>query len=469
MSNQRPKIIVLDDDPTGSQTVHSCLLLMQWDVDTLCMGLRDPSPIVFILTNTRSLSPAQAEQVTRDVCRNLKDAIAHECLDKCLIVSRSDSTLRGHYPLETDTIADELGPFDAHFLVPAFFEGGRFTRNSIHYVKSEDDQGNVIDMPVHKTEFAQDAIFPFSHSFLPDYVEEKTGGAIAASSVYRMLSADLQKGCVDQLLTFEQNQCVVVDAEAQTDLDNFATDCLTAADQGKRFLFRSAASLLTSLAQLPPQPILSELFGQDMRNSRPGVVLVGSYVSKTTKQLQVLLQEPRVCGIEVNIWAFVMPQASPHPQTLQQVNANVTSPNSILADVQPIYQQLLNDTLAKIHTAHRLGQSVVVYTSRDEITFEKSEQRLQFSQTVADLLIDIVKDLPSTISFLISKGGITSNNTLSHGLGLQSVQLLGQILPGCCLVCTDTSHSKFPRLPVLLFPGNVGDANSLAIAHQRLN
>ncbi|MGB3206137.1 MAG: four-carbon acid sugar kinase family protein [Crinalium sp.] len=111
-----PKIIVLDDDPTGSQTVHSCLLLTRWDVDTLSLGLNDDSPIFFVLTNTRALTPEKAAEVTREVCRNLKSAIASTNTQDFLIVSRSDSTLRGHYPVETDVIAQELGGFDAHFL-----------------------------------------------------------------------------------------------------------------------------------------------------------------------------------------------------------------------------------------------------------------------------------------------------------------------------------------------------------------
>lgn len=119
--NNKPKIIVLDDDPTGSQTVHSCLLLMRWDVETLRLGLKDDAPILFILTNTRSLTPDAAASVTREVCHHLKLALASEKITDFLIVSRSDSTLRGHYPIETDVIAEELGPFDAHFLVPAFF------------------------------------------------------------------------------------------------------------------------------------------------------------------------------------------------------------------------------------------------------------------------------------------------------------------------------------------------------------
>ena len=99
-----------------------------------------------------------------------------------ILVSRSDSTLRGHYPVETDVIAEELGPFDAHFLVPAFFEGGRITRESVHYLLV-----NGIETPVHETEFARDSVFGYRHSYLPDYVEEKTTGSIKAEKVERFL------------------------------------------------------------------------------------------------------------------------------------------------------------------------------------------------------------------------------------------------------------------------------------------
>lgn len=175
------KIIVIDDDPTGSQTVHSCLLLMQWDVETLRQGLRDESPIFFILSNTRALPPTQAEQVVMEICQNLKLALATEAVDHYLVVSRSDSTLRGHYPLETDVINRELGPFDAHFLVPAFFEGGRVTKDSVHYLIVD---GELV--PVAATEFAQDSVFGYHHSYLPDYVAEKTQGKIGAAQVERI-------------------------------------------------------------------------------------------------------------------------------------------------------------------------------------------------------------------------------------------------------------------------------------------
>ncbi|MFS8900934.1 four-carbon acid sugar kinase family protein, partial [Synechococcus sp. H60.2] len=260
----RPPIVVLDDDPTGSQTVHSCLLLTRWDVETVKLGLQDGSPIRFILTNTRSLPPAKAAEVTRSVCRALKQDMGELGWERALFVSRSDSTLRGHYPLETDVMAAELGPFDAHFLVPAFFEGGRITRDSVHYLRVE---GRWV--PVHETEFARDAVFGYHHSYLPDYVQEKTQGRIRAEQVVRLTLEQIRAGCLEQLLGLEGNVCCVVDGETQADLNRFAQDVWAALEQGKRFLFRSAASRLTALAQLPPQPVPPEQMAQFVRSDRP--------------------------------------------------------------------------------------------------------------------------------------------------------------------------------------------------------
>lgn len=434
----QPKIIVLDDDPTGSQTVHSCLLLMQWDVDTLRQGLHDASPIFFVLTNTRALTAAVAEQVTREVCQNLKQAIALEGIQDFLVVSRSDSTLRGHYPVETDAIAQELGPFDAHFLVPAFFEGGRITRNSVHYLMVDG-----VPTPVHETEFAQDSVFGYSTSYLPDYVAEKTSGRIPAASVERFTLEDIRTGSLERLIGLEHNVCCAVDGETQADLDQFAQDVLAAAAQSKKFLFRSAASILTALAALPPQPIDASHMRTYVRGGRPGAIIVGSHVQKTTQQLEQLLQEPGVTGIEVDV--------------------------AQLRDGKPDHHKtVLADILDQVNQSHDGGQVPVVYTSRQELTFDTVQARLDFGVEVSSLLMDVVKGLPNEIGFLISKGGITSNDTLSTGLALRTARLLGQILPGVSAVRTPADHPQFADLPVVLFPGNVGDEGALALAYRRL-
>ncbi len=436
--SQLTKIIVLDDDPTGSQTVHGCLLLTRWDVATLVAALADSSPLFFVLTNTRGMSAARADAVTREVCINLQVALAQSAaagqVINPILVSRSDSTLRGHYPVETDVIAELLGPFDAHFLTPAFFEGGRITRDSIHYLIVDS-----VPIPVHETEFARDSVFGYQHSYLPDYVREKTQGRILANQVERFTLADVRSDIMPRLMALHDNVCCVVDAEKQSDLDQFAAQIQTAAAAGKRFLFRSAASLLTSLAKLDKQPVAPEQMAHYVRGGRAGAVIVGSHVKKTTAQLQVLLQQPGVAGIEIDV-----------------------------ARIAQERDALLQEVIKLAQAAHEQNLTSVVYTSRVELTFADQATRLAFGEQVSAFLMDVVRNLPTTIGFLISKGGITSNDVLSDGLALRTSRVLGQILPGCSIVRCPPDHPRYPDLPVVIFPGNVGDENALAIAYQRL-
>lgn len=432
------KIIVLDDDPTGSQTVHGCLLLTRWDRDTLREALLDESPLFFVLTNTRGMAAGPAADITREVCNNLKLALAD--LRKAgrdinpVLVSRSDSTLRGHYPVETDVIAEELGPFDAHFLVPAFFEGGRITRDSIHYLVV-----NGKETPVHETEFARDSVFGYRHGYLPDYVEEKTAGKIRATRVERFLLGDVRGDCLPRLLRLHGNACAVVDAEKQDDLDRFAGQLLEAARQGKRFLFRSAASLLTALARLPTQPVVAQNMAEYVRGGRPGAVIVGSHVRKTTLQLEHLLKMPGIAPLEVNV---------------EQLREHRGA--------------LLAGIIRQCEQIHAAGNTPAVFTSRLEKAFPDQASRLAFGDMVSAFLVDVVRNLPKTLGFLISKGGITSNDVLSSGLALRTSRVVGQILPGCSVVCCPGDHPRYPGLPVVIFPGNVGDDRALATAYARL-
>jgi len=418
--------------------VHSCLLLTRWDVATLREAMEDASPLFFVLTNTRGMAAQPAADITREVCVNLKVVMA-ELKQRGrdinpIMVSRSDSTLRGHYPVETNVIAEELGPFDAHFLIPAFFEGGRITRDSVHYLKV-----NGQDTPVHETEFARDSVFGYRHSYLPDYVEEKTAGSIKAAQVERFLLSDVRGDCLPRLMNLHDNACCVVDAETQNDLDHFAGQLRVAAGRGKRFLFRSAASLLTALARLPTQPVAAQDMAKYVRGGRPGAVIVGSHVRKTTQQLEQLLKMPGVEAIEVNV---------------EHLSNNRAA--------------LLADVIQKCEQGLATGKTTVVFTSRMEKAFSDQAARLVFGGSVSQFLMDVVKNLPKTLGFLISKGGITSNDVLSSGLGLRTSRVVGQILPGCSVVCCPPDHPRYPNLPVVIFPGNVGDDQALAVAYGRL-
>ena len=271
-------------------------------------------------------------------------------------------------------------------------------------------------------------------------LKKKPGGRIRATAVERFSLSDIRAGSLERLMNLSGNQCAVVDAETQADLDRFATDVLAAARSGKRFLFRSAASLLTSLARLGEQPVAPEAMAQCKPTPNPGVVLVGSHVKKTTEQLQLLLEEPQIAPIEVNVEQL---RDEPDRDAMLQ---------DILKQVQQVYP----------------AKTPVIYTSRQELSFESVQQRLAFGETVSSLLMAVVQGLPPEIGFLISKGGITSNDVLSIGLDLRTARLLGQILPGCSMVRTPASH-VYPHLPVVLFPGNVGDVQGLVTVYRRLN
>jgi uncharacterized protein YgbK (DUF1537 family) len=270
-------------------------------------------------------------------------------------------------------------------------------------------------------------------------VAEKTGGRVAADSVQRLTLADLRAGKTDAwLASLENNATGVVDGESPDDYRVFAEAVLKAAANGKRLLFRSAASLLTALARLPPQPVAAESFATLVRDGRPGAVVVGSHVAKTTAQLTALLKERGVVGLPLDVARLPDERAA-----------------------------LVDELTASIAHAHAQGLTPVVFTSRAERAFASVAERLAFGEAVSGTLMDVVQRLPDTLGFLVSKGGITSNDVLSTGLALTASRVLGQILPGVTVVQTPPWH-RLPQLPVVIFPGNVGGDGALAEAYRRL-
>ncbi len=445
------KIVVLDDDPTGSQTVHSCPLLLRWDAASLAAGLAHPSPLLFVLANTRALAPAAAAARTREICRALKplleQAVAAGTLDQWLIVSRGDSTLRGHFPLEPEVIAAELGPFDAAFLAPAFLPGGRTTAAGVHYLHGQ---------PVHTTPFAADRLFGYNTSSLPAWVAEKSGGRIPAASVQQITLAELEgahEGLCQRLAGLRGQPWVVVDAERPQHLAVLGASVReltapTAAERWgrpRRFLFQSAASLLNGLVEIGEQPLdVRGLAGLRRRapagEPLPGLVLVGSHVPLADAQLAELLREPGCALVELDVAKVWRVLEGPAPAEL-------------LVSLEQNWRAQLAALLAS-------GQTPVLATSRGELQCASPAERRRLGAALAALMARLAAVLAPGLGYVISKGGITSHTLLADGLSLAAVELQGQLLPGLSLVLTPPD-AAVPQLPVLTFPGNLGDAGTL--------
>jgi uncharacterized protein YgbK (DUF1537 family) len=444
------KVVVIDDDPTGSQTVHSCPLLLEWDKETLRRGLRHPSPLLFLLADTRALTPEAAAARNREIVRHLDEALAAEGLGRgdVLLVSRGDSTLRGHGVLEPATLQEAFGPFDATFHIPAFLEGGRITRNGVHLLNGE---------PVHTTAFARDRIFGYSTSDLATWLEDKSGGLIRPAEVQRIHGRELDAAggaglpvLIDRLRSLQGNVPVVVDAERQGQLDALAA-AVRALRCEKRFLFRSAASLVKALADPGPPPLDGAgLAALRCRNGDgallPGLVVVGSYVPLADQQLERLLQDSCCNGLELPV------------RRIARVLESGT-PDLLLADLEREWLQQLREMLAGDTTP-------VLYSSRGEIGFASLPQRRHCSLQLAQVMARLAAALAPDLGYLISKGGATTQTLLSKGLGLTAVQLEGQLLPGLSLV--RPSEGRNAGLPILTFPGNLGSADTLRDAWQRM-
>lgn len=420
------KIVVIDDDPTGIQTVHGCYLVTQWDQEKLETALNDNINFFYILANSRGKNRAETQQDITEIVTRLLE-INNRYGYKLVFICRSDSTLRGHFPLELDCVATlikDKQKVDGFFLIPAFFEAGRVTKNDTHYLKQGDQY-----IPVDETEFARDSVFPFSTAYLPGYIHEKSKGKISAESVATIdfnKKGKSENNCI--ISNLADGRWAVVNAERYDDLDAFTTAVYKNLNEGKSYVFQSSASFVKAFTRNPDKALIRNF---NSKSFHDGLMIVGSHVRKTTEQLSRVLDSDVARGYELDI-------------------------DKIMEDPETYLEQVFKDLLA----VRAKGCVPIVYTPRKERKLMPCNERIELGKQISSFLVGIVKYIPYKLSWLISKGGITSHDLLTRGLGVSLCRVHGQILPGVPVVRIESK--KYPEpLPFVIFPGNVGSENSL--------
>ena len=436
------KIVVIDDDPTGSQTVNNCLLLLKWDFSSLVKAFKSEANLFFILSNTRALSEKDAKLTIKEICYNLKKVIASEVYkeEEIIFISRGDSTLRGHNFLEPSVINSCLGPFDATFHIPAFIEGKRLTINGSHFVDK---------MPINQTIFARDRIFGFDTSNIKNLLFQKSKSKINLDDIQNLFLSDLEllndeenNIVLKKLKNLKNNKHVIVDIENYSQLKNFSTSIKKLTKQ-KKFLFRTAASFISSISDKKSNPKDEICFSNFRKKNKEkrflsGLVIIGSYVELSTLQLKTLLNISTCLPIELDVFEFF----------------KITS----LENNQKQRNLFKNKFLREIRFCFEEGKTPVLFTSRKFLSLDYSEQ-FNFYTSLALFIAELVADLKYEIGYLISKGGITTNVILSNGLNAKYVHLEGQIMTGISLVTYNLKNNE--RLPIVTFPGNIGTKDSL--------
>jgi uncharacterized protein YgbK (DUF1537 family) len=436
ISESGRRLAVLDDDPTGTQTVHGVPVLTTWSVEDLRWALAQPSSTFYILTNSRSFPEEEAAGMNREISANLASA-AERTGEDFAIVSRSDSTLRGYYEAETEALRRDLGlDFDGIVLCPCYIEAGRLTVDDIHWVRQAERL-----VPAGETEFAGDASFGYSSSNLAAWVEEKTAGRTKASEVASVGLADIREGgpgrVAEVLLGVRSGRPVVVNAASYADLEVFVLGLLDAEKRGRCFLYRTGPSFVRVRGGISEKGPLSaeELYSHRPRRGH-GLVLVGSHVEMTTRQLEYALALSGVRAVELSVPRLLNTGA--RDGELDRVASEV---NLGLAEAE-----------------------VVVYTSREVVHGGAGRTGLDVGVSVSDALVEVVRRVDRKLppAFVVAKGGITSSDVGTRGLGVRRAEVAGQVLPGIISVWILPEDSAFPGLPYVIFAGNVGEEDSLA-------
>ena len=432
------KIVVLDDDPTGVQTVHDVSVYTDWSPESIRTGFTEEGKLFYILTNSRGMTRDETTAAHRKIGARIA-SVAREAATPYVIMSRSDSTLRGHYPLETELLREAMEAdgltVDGEVMCPFFKEGGRFTIGDVHYVQQGDEL-----VPAAKTEFARDKSFGYTHSSIPEYIEEKTDGHFRAEDVVCVSLDDLRSCNYDhiehQLLNVTDFNKICVNAIDYCDIKVFAVALYRAMAQGKTFLFRTAAGLVKVLGGVSDIPLLGREDMVTTETQSGGVVVVGSHTQKTTAQLEKLLQLD--CTVPV---AF---------------NSDL-----VLQGDDALYAEV-DRCVALEEDIIRAGKVAVCFTCRDllEVPNDTKESALLRSVKISDGVQRLVGQLGIAPAFVVPKGGITSSDVGTKALGVKRANVLGQIQPGIPVWQTG-AESRFPGMPYVIFPGNTGDETTL--------
>ncbi len=438
LMNFNKKIVVLDDDPTGVQTVNGVFVYTHWDQQSLLDAFLEDNNMFYILTNTRGLIADDAKKVNKIIAERL--LIASQTSGKdFIIISRSDSTLRGHYPLETETLKQTIEinsdiEFDGEIIIPFFMEGGRYTYNNIHYVR----EGNLL-IPAGETEFARDKAFGYKNSHLGKWCEEKTEKQYKSDNIIYISIEELRSFQIDKiekkLLSVTSFNKVIINAIDYSDVKVFSVALIRAINKGKNFIFRSAAALPKIIGNIKDQDLLTRDKLIDRNNNNGGIIIVGSYVNKTTRQLDYL--EKSNLSIE-----FIQFNTS-----LALVEGGLEKEVDRIVEIAE--KRLIN------------GISITIFTSRKFIDIEgRKDEKLKLQIKISNSFTSIIEKLNTKPSFIVAKGGITSSDVATKALKVKRAIVLGQVKPGIP-VWKCGNESKFPSIPFIIFPGNVGEDNTL--------
>lgn len=431
---RRTWTVVIDDDPTGTQCVRDVPVVMgEWTADDLEWAARGHD-LAFVLTNSRALPASEASRVTSHAAAAA--GRAGERLGRPVrYVSRSDSTLRGHVREEVAAVRAAAGDPQRQRVVfaPAFVEAGRFTARGVQWV------GDGVLVPAAATEYAADPAFGYDDVELAAWVRRRLRDDVAQVRVLdlaRLRSGSGPERVRDELRHGHHDDVWIAEAVTGGDLAALAAGCALAEEDGLQVVYRTGPTAVRALAGQPlPKPWPGRAGA-----AASGLVVVGSHTGLTNAQVDELRRS--------------------RPVSLVELDAGV-----VVAGDEAALEAEIGRAAAAVRAAVP-SVTTVLRTSRQVVA---GADPIATSGRVAAALTETVRRIAEStrLGFLVAKGGITSHDVPARALGATRAVVLGQLFPGMVPVWRLLDGSR-PELPYVVFPGNVGDRTSLAVAVTRL-
>lgn len=439
-------IVVLDDDPTGSQSVHEATVLVNPKTEDLLEAARKQQ-LTFIWTNARSLPEDEAASINRAVVLSAVEAAGIAGV-RPVFVSRSDSTLRGHFAAEISAIlnaCEEAGEhLDGVVFAPAFLEAGRFTADDVQWIAQPD--GSAV--PAAETEFAGDATFGYRETNLKQWILART--RLPPEKV-KSIPLDGAQTPVDGvqtpgirsaeriLMSLRDGDIVIANAVTAADLETLVLACQRAERAGRRLIYRTGPSCVRALAGQPPRGPLTavELRGRRGAGSGFGLTVVGSHTALTTRQIEQAVRRHRLSVVELDV-------------------------DSVLDENRRESARL--HVVESLERAVRVGHTALITSRSVRTAANDPDHSLAIARLISDEVCAVIAALPLEVPlrYLVAKGGITSHEVAVRGLGMRRATVLGQLFPGLVSVLRLGPETPRPDMPYVVFPGNVGDDASLA-------
>ena len=434
------QVVVIDDHPTGSQSLRDVPVLMAWSPDQISWAMDSGAPAFFIVVSTRALAPGAAEDRYIEVMNAVLET-ARVKKREVTIVLRTDSSLRSHFPLDSDIVANAIeaagaGTIDGVVIVPAFADAGRMTVDHVHYVSEWPGEYSLIG----ETRFGREPRFPFTSSDLREWVAEKTHGRYLASEVRAIPLRTVRRSpdaVAAELLKARDGEPIVIDAVTEEDLRAIVLGAITAEGAGRRFVYRVSPPFVRAMiGQEEAAPVstaeIDELRARTGAPDTHGLVVVGTPVPFTRRQLRVLEQRRAIRDIPLSVPAVLDSRREAH----------------------------LDDVVAR--ALEGLGASNVVVRLADLPGENAAKGDFAIDPRIARALNEVVHRIAKrhSLGFVVARGG-SAVSPVAQGLGVRRAMVKGPILDGIVSLWEPLS-GPIAGVPFAVYAGGVGDDEGLA-------